>query len=385
MTSSSLLPGRAPVGTEITPPLFAVLAAMRYVLALLTLVVNVSLQDRASMPLVVVIVSLAMVAWSVLLHVLYAGKCRVPGWVLGLDFAVTVVLLAISPAVLWPGADVQVTGFWTAAAPLAIAFGRGWLQGGSAALALCLITFAQDPDPAPQRWGLFVVLVMGAAGLGRMVDQLHQVTAQHERLIAVTAHNAERQRLSRIVHDGVLQVLAMVEREGPGFGPRGQRLARLAREQEIQLRALIREETDTRAGDLRDITHSNFCAALDRHANAAVTVSTPVEPVLIDSRRSIELDAAITEALTNVEKHAGPEARAWVLLEVEGNEAVVSIRDNGVGGDPEQFAAAAKAGRLGMKDSIRGRIRDLGGVAILRTAPGRGVEWELRVPIEVEG
>ncbi|WP_432559150.1 MacS family sensor histidine kinase [Granulicoccus sp. GXG6511] len=374
--------GSAHPGTEVTPPLFSALASMRYVLVLLTVVVNMARLDRALMPVAVVIFCLVMIVVSVLLHRLYAGKCRVPGWVLGLDFACTFILLALSPAVLGPGDTVPITGFWTAAAPLAIAFGRGWLPGGNAALAMCLITFAQNPDPNPERWGLLVVLVIGAGGLGFMVDQLHRVTAEHERLSAATALSTERQRLSRIVHDGVLQVLAMVEREAPGLGPRGQRLARLAREQESQLRALIRDETDATAGDSREVTHRNFCAALDRHASATVTVSTPAEPLLIESRRSMELDAAIGEALANVEKHAGPDARAWVLLEVEGTDAVVSIRDNGVGGEPEEFAAAMRAGRLGMKDSIHGRIRDLGGTATMRTAPGRGVEWEFRVPIE---
>lgn len=175
----------------------------------------------------------------------------------------------------------------------------------------------------------------------------------------------------------------MVEREAPALGVRGTRLARLAREQESQLRALIQDsDVDLASGDPRDFTHRNLCATVDRHASATVTVSAPAEPLLIESQRSAELGAAISEALANVEKHAGPEARAWVLLEVDGADAVVSIRDNGVGGKPEEFTAAMGSGRLGMKDSIYGRIRDLGGTATMRTAPGRGVEWEFRVPIE---
>jgi signal transduction histidine kinase len=31
-------------------------------------------------------------------------------------------------------------------------------------------------------------------------------------------------------------------------------------------------------------------------------------------------------------------------------------------------------------ESIRGRVRDLGGSATLDTGPGRGTEWEVRVP-----
>lgn len=370
-------------GTDISAPLFRVLAGMRYVLVGLTLVVNGSRLGDALAPVLVVVASIVMVAMSLLLHWLYARPGRVQGWVLGLDFGVTVCLLALSPAMVGQSQAVPLTGFWTAAAPVAIAFGRGWLPGVNAALALSLLAFVQHPTPQPEGWGLLLVLVVGTGGLGFLVDQLRRVTAVNERLSASNALVSERQRLARIVHDGVLQVLAMVEREAPALGARGDRLAKLAREQEGQLRALIQDtDEDLTARHPHDVTHRNLASMLDRHASATVTVSVPAEPLPMGAHRCAELDAVVSEALTNVAKHAGPDARAWVLLEVEGDEVVISIRDNGVGGDPEEFAAAMRAGRMGMKHSIYGRIHDLGGTATLGTAPGRGVEWEVRVPIE---
>ena len=81
-------------------------------------------------------------------------------------------------------------------------------------------------------------------------------------------------------------------------------------------------------------------------------------------------------------KHAGPDAQAWVLLEWDDDDLIISIRDNGVGGTPEDFTAAADRGRMGMRHSIHGRLADLGGTATLRTAPGRGTEWEFRIPVD---
>ena len=43
-------------------------------------------------------------------------------------------------------------------------------------------------------------------------------------------------------------------------------------------------------------------------------------------------------------------------------------------------AQAEAAGRLGVAQSIRGRIRDLGGTVTITTTPGQGTELELRVP-----
>ena len=56
------------------------------------------------------------------------------------------------------------------------------------------------------------------------------------------------------------------------------------------------------------------------------------------------------------------------MLEREGNEIIVSIRDNGVGATPEQLTTAGERGHLGVRDSVIGRVRDL--------AKGSAEAWE---------
>jgi signal transduction histidine kinase len=77
-----------------------------------------------------------------------------------------------------------------------------------------------------------------------------------------------------------------------------------------------------------------------------------------------------------VNKHAGPQAQAWVVVEDLGTEVLLSIRDDGVGTTEDRLDAH---GHLGVSQSIRGRIADLGGKVTVRTAPGEGTEWEMRV------
>jgi signal transduction histidine kinase len=93
-----------------------------------------------------------------------------------------------------------------------------------------------------------------------------------------------------------------------------------------------------------------------------------------------EVTSAVREALANVEKHAGVTAKAWVLIEDLGPDIVVSVRDDGVGIAPGRVTAAEREGRMGIARSLRGRIAELGGSVTLETAPGEGVEWELRIP-----
>jgi signal transduction histidine kinase len=98
--------------------------------------------------------------------------------------------------------------------------------------------------------------------------------------------------------------------------------------------------------------------------------------VLLPTAVATELVAVVKEALSNVEKHAGPEARCWVAVEDLGGQVLLSVRDDGVGTTPDQLA---KDGHLGVSQSIRGRIADLGGSVTVRTAPGEGTEWEMKV------
>ena len=58
---------------------------------------------------------------------------------------------------------------------------------------------------------------------------------------------AERARLARAVHDGVLQVLTLVQRRGTELGGEAAELGRLAGEQEAALRALVQGNAATTA------------------------------------------------------------------------------------------------------------------------------------------
>ena len=93
-----------------------------------------------------------------------------------------------------------------------------------------------------------------------------------------------------------------------------------------------------------------------------------------------ELAAAVGATLDNVRKHAGEDARAWILVEDEPDEVIVTVRDDGPGIPEGRLAQAEGEGRMGVAQSIRGRLRDLGGSAELISVPGQGTEVELKIP-----
>ena len=91
-----------------------------------------------------------------------------------------------------------------------------------------------------------------------------------------------------------------------------------------------------------------------------------------------ELVAVVAACLDNVAQHVGPDARAWVLLEGFADRVEISVRDEGPGIPVGRLEQAVADGRLGVSQSIQGRIADLGGTARLSTGAD-GTEWELVV------
>ncbi len=215
--------------------------------------------------------------------------------------------------------------------------------------------------------GVGFVLGLAAASSRRSAERLAIA-------LRAEAATAERERLARSIHDSVLQVLARVRRRGAELGGEAAELAKLAGAQEIALRALVSSAPVSTEDGSADLGSRLKLLETER-----VAVSVPATPVPLPAVRATELTAAVREALTNVEKHAGDEARAWVLLEDLGSEIVVSVRDDGVGFAPARVAEAEREGRMGIAKSLRGRVASLGGTVSLESAPGAGVEWELRV------
>jgi signal transduction histidine kinase len=189
------------------------------------------------------------------------------------------------------------------------------------------------------------------------------------------AAEAERTRLARPIHDGVLQVLALVQRHGAELGGRGEELAQLAGEQDVALRALITgTELEERA------TTADLRVLLGALATPAVTLAMPADPIVVPMRVAMELSRAVAAALQNVERHAGTGAHAWVLLEQEPDGLRVTVRDNGIGIPAGRLDEALAAGRLGVAQSMRGRIADLGGTTDFSSSTGNGTEVEFWVP-----
>lgn len=228
----------------------------------------------------------------------------------------------------------------------------------------------------------FLLLIMTGMAVGLAASRARFTHARLTAAIRAAAEASERERLAREVHDGVLQVLALVVRRGTEIGGDTAELARLAAVQEQRLRRLIAAQPPSDPAETPR-AHDDLATALRALADDTVSVSTPPDQVPLPAGTITEILAAVGNVLHNSTLHAGPGAHSYILLEDLDDEVIVSVRDTGVGMDPGRVDAARAEGRMGITRSIVGRIEDLGGRAQLHSAPGAGTEWELTIPVEV--
>jgi signal transduction histidine kinase len=267
------------------------------------------------------------------------------------------------------------TSVWVAGPVLALAISRGRDGGllGAAAVSLALLSL-RGVDHAWDILSNVQLLLVAGLVVGYAATTMRRANARLREAIAAESATAERLRLSRSIHDGVLQVLAQVQRRGTAIGGEAAELAALAAEQEVALRTLM--SSRPASGDRGRI---DLCMLLLPLATPRVDIVVPAEQVLLPTAAATELVAVVKEALSNVDKHAGPGAKSWVVVEDLGDDVLLSVRDDGTGTTPDQLERAGSDGHLGVSQSIRGRVADLGGSATVRTAPGEGTEWEMRV------
>jgi signal transduction histidine kinase len=272
------------------------------------------------------------------------------------------------------GASV-LTSVWAAGPVIALGISRGRDGGllGAATISLALLSL-RGVDNAAKILGNVQLLLVSGLVVGYAATTMRRANARLREAIAAESAAAERLRLGRSIHDGVLQVLAQVQRRGTAIGGEATELAALAAEQEVALRTLMASRPPT--GDRGRI---DLCMLLIPLATTRVDVVVPAEQVLLPTATATELVAVVKEALSNVDKHAGPTARSWVVVEDLGADVLLSVRDDGTGTTSDRFEQAGSDGHLGVSQSIRGRITDLGGSVSVRTAPGEGTEWEMRV------
>lgn len=307
----------------------------------------------------------AIWTWSLISQVVWPPRVWFVGWLLvatgaellgplaatdGWSLTGGVSFIALAGAALsGRRAPVVVTVVWLSAVALARGLlSDGWSLGSSASTLL--------------------IFAFGGLALAWLVQVLMTGLAERDRLQAAllvaereSARQTERAEASARLHDTVLQHLTAIRSAADLDGAH-----KAAGRASNELRAFLRR-SDPTGGSLREALER---AAVDAADGVEISFGA-VGDQLVDDRRS-RLVEAVAEAVRNAATHAQGSIRVFAEL---ADDCVVWVTDQGTGFDPD----AVPPDRLGIRDSIIGRLDRLDGTATLRTGP-TGTEWELRLP-----
>lgn len=327
-----------------------------------------------------------MLVWSGTAGTLLAFGHRHRARIVAADVVVTLLLMASTLLVgghndYFSRHQTVPTTFWAANAVVSVAIllGPWWGVGAAALIGLSALAIVDQLDNLSFDATLPILLTVGlAVGMGSQI--VRRARELLDRAIRLEAAATERERLAREVHDTTLQVLAFVRRRGAEIGGPTTELATLAGDQEDALRKLLSRQAAASRAD--QAAPKDLRSRLEQELPTDVSIAAPSHPMVLPEAVTNEIVAVVRAAVDNTQKHAGPGARSFVLLEDDGAQFVVTVRDDGVGFDPARLAEAEAAGRMGVSKSIRGRMTSIGGTVDLFAQPGEGTEWELHIPLE---
>ena len=261
--------------------------------------------------------------------------------------------------------------------------------------AMVVIAYGLGTGHLTDGW-LLVVETLCAAGLvavirggARQADASVAVSLENERRIrAEEARRADEREQHRQLHDTVLSTLTMVA-AGAFAEPSPALTAQAARDlQVLQGLAGVPSGPGGQGGSGSDgwggtggLGETTELTALGPKLEQAVAnagnlaVRLELVPVTLPSPVADQLVACVSEALRNVERHAGTGA-AEVTVTGGAGWAVVEVTDSGRGFDP----AATPPSRRGIRESITGRMLAAGGRAAVASRPGAGTTVTLSWP-----
>ncbi|MEW2399148.1 DUF5931 domain-containing protein [Streptomyces sp. NPDC046862] len=399
---------------SVEQPLWRALTGYRILTMLYAIGLYVSANDKFERPWVAVAYYTVLVVWTLatLPRVANAANCTKRFLAADLTIALAGILLtrvADAPERIEAGGP-TLPSIWTAGAVLAFAIKGGWRWAAFASTLVAAVNIVERGAPTRDTIHNVVLVWVASIAIGYVVEVARASERTLARALEIEAATRERERLARDIHDSVLQVLAMVQRRGTALGGEAAELGRMAGEQEVALRTLVsgglvpvsRVSEDAAEGAVVRMVEEpdgaddpsapdgetplvDLRTLLAPYAGSKVTLSEPGAPVRLAPLTARELAAAAGAALDNVRRHAGESARAWILVEDEPDEVIVTVRDDGPGIPEGRLAQAEGEGRLGVALSIRGRLRDIGGTADLVSVPGQGTEVELKVPKAPQG
>jgi signal transduction histidine kinase len=233
--------------------------------------------------------------------------------------------------------------------------------------------------------GWSVAILVGAwisAGVPRAGRRIASIGRAHRAERQASELEAQRRQSARLLHDTVLATLTLLAHSGVGVAPSA--LQQQAADDARLLRQLRLGSAPTPQSsgsyNLEPVEETVLGTTLEsvkqRFGRMGLEVSWHgTGQVLLPSDVLDAFLLSLAECLENVRRHSGV-TEAHVTIVDDETTVRAMITDAGVGFTLDDVDSA----RLGFKESVVGRLKEVGGHARLFSAPGSGTTVVLTVP-----
>jgi signal transduction histidine kinase len=223
----------------------------------------------------------------------------------------------------------------------------------------------------------------------RYAEQEQQLADEMQALYrqAVSVRESERERLSRELHDGVLQDLCAVTRDLKALEAQSKNKARfealVARSSEsVQtLRAICQDLRPPLLSNNPVLALRALVERLDAHSPAPIHIEIAAEALNVPEETALAIYRIVQEALNNAIQHADASEIAVRLTQYP-DQLRMTITDDGQGiadsSDLRRFVAEGHLGLAGMRE----RAAMIGGHLEVQSALDYGTVVILKFPVE---
>jgi signal transduction histidine kinase len=268
---------------------------------------------------------------------------------------------------------------------------RRVLLAGSFLVVASLTALLLAPVHSPMRslplivlgWTLSTIIGFWiSAGVPQAARRIASIGRAHRAERHASETEAQRRQGARLLHDTVLATLTLLAHSGVGVS--AESLRQQASDDARLLRQLRLGATPTpqSSGDYNlepteeTVLGTTLESVKNRFGRMGLEVSWHgTGQVLLPSEVLDAFLLALAECLENVRRHSGV-TEAHVTITDDETTVRAMITDSGVGFKLDDVDSA----RLGLKESVVGRLKEVGGRARLFSAPGSGTTVVLEVP-----
>ena len=329
----------------------------------------------------------------------FMGRSRALGWLAGVFIAGTAIIAVIAfvenhaPTAAAHSAISQIAAAAIASLAIVLTTSRRRLVvlGIAFVLVLAFTLFFTYGWENTIALALLVVLgwVLAAiigiwinAGVPQAARRIASIGRAHRAERQASETEAQRRQGARLLHDTVLATLTLLAHSGVGVAPAA--LQQQAADDARLLRQLRLGATPTPQSsgeyNLEPVEETVLGTTLEsvkqRFGRMGLEVSWHgTGQVLLPSDVLDAFLLALAECLENVRRHSGV-TEAHVTIVDDATTVRAMVTDAGVGFTLDDVDSA----RLGFKESVVGRLKEVGGTARLFSAPGSGTTVVLEVP-----